>query len=97
MTKQHFYILHKYFSEKIIYKILEKMCIFDSSTAKPETLLIEFWYDCGFACKCVCVCEFGFNVAFNNFSVISRRCLVATELSALFYSAASLKYHVPDT
>ena len=26
----------------------------------------------------VCVCVFGFNVAFNNFSVISRRCLVAT-------------------
>ena len=27
---------------------------------------------------CVCVCVFGFNVAFNNFSVISRGCLVAT-------------------
>ena len=25
-----------------------------------------------------CVCVFGFNVAFNNFSVISRLCLVAT-------------------
>ena len=25
-----------------------------------------------------CVCVFGFNVAFNNFAVISRRCLVAT-------------------
>ena len=22
-------------------------------------------------CVCVCVCEFGFNVPFNNFSVIS--------------------------
>ena len=45
---------------------------------------------------CVCVCVFGFNVAFNNFSVVSRRCLVATGSSMLTYSAASLKYHVPD-
>ena len=29
------------------------------------------------------VCVFGFNVAFNNFSVISRRCLVATGSSLL--------------
>ena len=34
---------------------------------------------------CVCVCEFGFNVAFNNFSVISRRCLVATGSSMLTF------------
>ena len=33
----------------------------------------------------VCVCEFGFNVAFNNFSVISRRCLVATGSSMLTF------------
>ena len=45
----------------------------------------------------VCVCVFGFNVAFNNFSVMSWRCLVATGSSMLTYSAASLKYHVPDT
>ena len=30
-----------------------------------------------------CCCLFGFNVAFNNFSVISRRCLVATRSSML--------------
>ena len=30
-----------------------------------------------------CVCVFGFNVTFNNFSVISRRCLVATGSSLL--------------
>ena len=35
--------------------------------------------------RCVCVCEFGFNVAFNNFSVISRRCLVATGSSMLTF------------
>ena len=29
------------------------------------------------------VCEFGLNVAFNNFSVISRRCLVVTGSSVL--------------
>ena len=34
-------------------------------------------------CVCMCVCVFGFNVAFNNFSVISRRCLVATGSSML--------------
>ena len=28
--------------------------------------------------ECVSVCVLGFNVAFNNFSVILRRCLVAT-------------------
>ena len=33
----------------------------------------------------MCVCEFGFNVAFNNFSVISRRCLVATGSSMLTF------------
>ena len=33
----------------------------------------------------VCVCVFGFNVAFNNFSVISRRCLVATGRSMLTF------------
>ena len=45
-----------------------------------------------------CCCLFGFNVAFNNFSVISRRCLVATGSSMLeSCSAASLKYHAPDT
>ena len=33
----------------------------------------------------LCVCVFGFNVAFNNFSVISRRCLVATGSSMLTF------------
>ena len=33
----------------------------------------------------VVVCLFGFNVAFNNFSVISRRCLVATGSSVLTF------------
>ena len=42
------------------------------------------------------ICLFLLNVAFN-FSLISRRCLVATGSSAHFYSAASLKYHAPDT
>ena len=35
--------------------------------------------------QCVCVCVFGFNVAFNNFSVISRRCLVVTGSSMLTF------------
>ena len=35
--------------------------------------------------KNACVCEFGFNGAFNNFSVISRRCLVATRRSMLTF------------
>ena len=39
-----FYNLHKYFSGKIIHKSLEKVCIFDSSTAKPETPLMDFLY-----------------------------------------------------
>ena len=36
---------------------------------------------------------------FQQFSVISRRCLVATgsSINAQFYIAASLKYHAPDT
>ena len=36
--------LHKYFSEKIIHWILEKMCIFDSSNSKPETPLMDILY-----------------------------------------------------
>ena len=39
----------------------------------------------GDVCACVCVCVFGFNVAFNNFSVISRRCLFATGSSVLIF------------
>ena len=34
---------------------------------------------------CCCCCLFGFNVAFNNFSVISRLCLVATWTSMLTF------------
>ena len=34
---------------------------------------------------CCCYCLFGFNVAFNNFSVISRRRLVATGSSMLTF------------
>ena len=33
----------------------------------------------------ICCCLFGFNVAFSNFSVISRRCLVATGRSMLTF------------
>ena len=36
-------------------------------------------------CVCVCVCVFGFNIAFNNFSVISRQCLVAAGSSMLTF------------
>ena len=32
-----------------------------------------------------CCCLFGFNVAFNKFSVISRRCLVVTGSSMLTF------------
>ena len=46
----------------------------------------------------MCVCVFGFNVAFNNFSHhITTVSGCDRELNAHFYSAASLKYHVPDT
>ena len=43
------------------------------------------------------MCLFLLNVAFNNCSVISRQCLVATGSNAHFFSTASLKYHGPDT
>ena len=43
------------------------------------------------------ICLFLLNVAFNNCSFISRQCLVATGSNAHFFSAASLKYHGPDT
>ena len=43
------------------------------------------------------ICLFLLNVAFNNCSVISRQCLVATGSNAHFFSTASLKYHGPDT
>ena len=36
-------------------------------------------------CVCVCVCVFGFNVAFNDFSVISGRCLVVAGSSMLSF------------
>ena len=46
--------------------------------------------------KCVCLC---FNAAFNNFSVISWRCMVVAGSCSMLIlnSAASLKYHAPDT
>ena len=46
-----------------------------------------------------CCCLFGFNVAFNNVSVshITTVSGCDRELNAHFYSAASLKYHGPDT
>ena len=50
VTKQHFYILHNYFSEKIIHLILEKVNIFDSFNAKQKTPLMDFRH-CGFACE----------------------------------------------
>ena len=37
------------------------------------------------ACDTSCCCLFGFNVTFNNFSVISRRCLVTTGSSMLTF------------
>ena len=48
------------------------------------------------------VCVFGFNVAFNNFSVISRRCLVATGSSMLTFIvlphwSIMSQSHYPDT
>ena len=68
------------------------------SSVKTQTSCVSFihiQYQCFKQnCRKVCVCEFGFYVAFNNFSVISR---CDRELNAHFYSAASLKYHVPDT
>ena len=42
----------------------------------------------------LCVCVFELNVAFNNFSVISRRCLVAAGSSMLTFIA--IKYLDPD-
>ena len=48
-----------------------------------------------------CCCLFGFNVAFNKFSV-THLCITTVsscdrDLNIYFYSAASLKYHAPDT
>ena len=37
-------MLNKYFSEKIIHSILEKVYIFNSSNAKPETPLMDILY-----------------------------------------------------
>ena len=45
---------------------------------------ISFVLDLNFSVS-VCCCLFGFNVAFNNFSVISRRCLVASGSSVLTF------------
>ena len=46
---------------------------------RNQTLLIETTQ------KIQTVCEFGFNVAFNNVSVISQRCLVVTGSSMLTF------------
>ena len=46
---------------------------------------IRFFVNVLIEMNVVCVCVFGFNVAFNNFSVISRRCLVATGSSLLTF------------
>ena len=40
---------------------------------------------------------FWFNITFNNFSVISRQCLVVIWGLMLTFSATSLKYHTADT
>ena len=53
-----FYILHKYFSDKTIHQILEKMCIFDSSNAKPETPLMDFLYWSRFRIRVIDRCEY---------------------------------------
>ena len=46
---------------------------------------------------CVCVCVFGFNVAFDNFSVISRRCLVARGSSVLTFIVLPHRSIMPRT
>ena len=51
----------------------------------PFTLHIFYMVVVSFLQVWVCVCAFGFNVVFNNFSVISRRCLVATWSSILTF------------
>ena len=67
-----------------------------NETVKSSSTLITLsypkWWFClkGFS---PCFVFLGFNVAFNIFSVITLRCMV----DAHFYSAASLKYHAPDT
>ena len=45
----------------------------------------------------VVVCFFGFNVAFNNYSVISRRCLVPTGSSMLTFIVLLHWSIMPDT
>ena len=50
-----------------------------------------------FCCCCCCCCLFGFNIAFNNFSVISRRCLVATGSSMLTFIVLSNWNIMPQT
>ena len=47
---------------------------------------------------CVCVCVFGFNVAFQQFfSHITTVSGCDREFNAHFNSAASLKFHALDT
>ena len=46
---------------------------------------------------CLFVCLFWFNVAFNNFSVILRRCLVATGRSILTFIVLPQRYPAPVT
>ena len=43
------------------------------------------------------VCLFGFNVAFNIICHITTVSGCDRELNAHFYSAASLRYQIPDT
>ena len=45
------------FQRKYFNKILEKVCIFDSSTAKPETLLMDFRYWSRFRMRVIGRCE----------------------------------------
>ena len=55
-------------------------------TGSPEPSLVAWGFAC---CLCVCVCVFGFNVAFNKFSVISWRCLVAGCLCDKYHNLMS--------
>ena len=51
-----------------------------------------------FVCMfCLFVCLFGFNVAFNIICHIRTVSGYDRELNAYFYSAASLRYQIPDT
>ena len=80
-TKAYFVIMQNNHMQSTTWHYNKKKILLDLSIIASPKNLDQFHMQS----ICTCVCVFRFNVTFNNFSVISRRCLVATGSSMLTF------------